>query len=1173
MALITEFPARCLNWVDPEGEGITSYTFYYFKNDLKYTLATSLRNEIELILPYGTFDILVDISDLMGATTEVSLGILNTTLPDKETFDNFNVTDKMNSLSAIGDQAKLGMSVTALSSIRDNADWLALNIDSLANLTEEEVMGRVEGIADDINNQLDLTADTMDFSTLPQINAGADVVSSAIEGITKADMAAFTVDLDAREKSIDLLDKMTNQLSDVEISSPYELEPFMSKSINTMASLMSGLNKITSQDEVAPPSDLKDAPNMDYDVDPGDDINFEVPTDPDEMFKQNVLDTTAQRAKKQIDKMMNIVDAMSNEVQRRSVVGEVIKANSENGASIIVAKVTEEILIEGMTVNTGENSNASVKFPPEFCPSRYDIPDTDCRKILGLTTVLWPCITHGYPDSSKYLSDKTKIISVDVSINEEKVRVTNESSPFLLEIPKSPESIPEPIYVNVSLSLNQLTSVVYHRFEIVKPLAAITIEVLPTNSSDDIYSNMVLIIDHKRLPTLSNYLWMYSLSDFSKDENNTYSLFIDSETNDNRTGNFYAGFGAIKPNLEENPINLTKEMLMEDFDDYRVRIFVSGCYYFDDVKQSWFGDGLQVVSATPTTTVCKASHLTPFGGGFLPTPNEIDFDFVFANAGFIDNLTLYLVLIIITSTYLLMLIWTIYMDKKDIERRGVIPLPDNKSDDKYLYEITFYTGPDAEAATESNIKFILSGDLGETNIRVLPPSDRILYKRYAVNSFVFTTPSPLGYVNLLRIMHDNSGLPPYDTWQLEAVIIRDLQTGEKYNFITHTWLAFNRNDGRIDRTFKTNNEIDSLKFLQKLYIESNNSANSDHMWLSVFMRPPGSRFNRKERLSVCAVFLYVSMLFSALWYDTSPETPRSGFFTFGPFSLSTEQTIIGLVIVFCVIPLTLFLSFIFKRARPRKLKTCRALEAIKKQESEAEKNYETKFKQKNNSNSRRAKDTSSQKCIPWWTRIFAWIIIIALIGVSIFFVWSYGIMWGEIKTTKWFSSFITTFFISVVIAQWIKVIFSSFVSISVCKSDKSFIEDIDCDEEMPNLGYDEEWKYIAPMSHSKSRKIDDIQGVDYEDPEIDAMRIRLTKQRDMGFVLRGVMLYCLFLTVLLILVSGRTNHSAFLLQSHLTKTFIKPGHQTLDFSRKVSFQVTVIKFVFNFLILLQKLHF
>ena len=68
-----------------------------------------------------------------------------------------------------------------------------------------------------------------------------------------------------------------------------------------------------------------------------------------------------------------------------------------------------------------------------------------------------------------------------------------------------------------------------------------------------------------------------------------------------------------------------------------------------------------------SVTVCKCSHLTTFGGGWIVMPNTIDWSYVFANADFLSNPTLYITEIVIAVAYIGALIWARRKDKKDVE--------------------------------------------------------------------------------------------------------------------------------------------------------------------------------------------------------------------------------------------------------------------------------------------------------------------------------------------------------------------------------------------------------------------------------------------------------------------------------------------------------------------------
>jgi cbb3-type cytochrome oxidase subunit 3 len=55
---------------------------------------------------------------------------------------------------------------------------------------------------------------------------------------------------------------------------------------------------------------------------------------------------------------------------------------------------------------------------------------------------------------------------------------------------------------------------------------------------------------------------------------------------------------------------------------------------------------------------------------------------VLSATGFMQNITIYMTLIVITTMYIIMLVWARKKDKKDVEQLGVIPLPDNEPEHK-----------------------------------------------------------------------------------------------------------------------------------------------------------------------------------------------------------------------------------------------------------------------------------------------------------------------------------------------------------------------------------------------------------------------------------------------------------------------------------------------------------
>jgi hypothetical protein len=60
----------------------------------------------------------------------------------------------------------------------------------------------------------------------------------------------------------------------------------------------------------------------------------------------------------------------------------------------------------------------------------------------------------------------------------------------------------------------------------------------------------------------------------------------------------------------------------------------------------------------------------------------------------------------------------------------------------------------------------------------------------------------LGLLNYIRIWHDNSGQNSSASWFLKYLIIRDLQTMEKFHFISQKRFAVEKDDGKVNILYK-----------------------------------------------------------------------------------------------------------------------------------------------------------------------------------------------------------------------------------------------------------------------------------------------------------------------------------------------------------------------------------
>ena len=168
------------------------------------------------------------------------------------------------------------------------------------------------------------------------------------------------------------------------------------------------------------------------------------------------------------------------------------------------------------------------------------------------------------------------------------------------------------------------------------------------------------------------------------------------ELNSTEMINFCGNISPTNPPITDQRFNFTS--------NYQLRIYTSGCYYLDQNNQ-WKSDGLVVGPLTNfDQTQCFSTHLTKFTGGFRVLPAPVNWNYVFANADFMKNKTVYLTVICVSVIYIILVIYSRFKDRKDLEKLGVTPLPDNHQSDQYFYQILVFTGQRKDSGTKSKVR-------------------------------------------------------------------------------------------------------------------------------------------------------------------------------------------------------------------------------------------------------------------------------------------------------------------------------------------------------------------------------------------------------------------------------------------------------------------------------------
>jgi len=285
------------------------------------------------------------------------------------------------------------------------------------------------------------------------------------------------------------------------------------------------------------------------------------------------------------------------------------------------------------------------------------------------------------PQSNTNLSTSISLSLLDRDKNEISIPTTVDH-PYRFLIPRDPNRIIPPMALQNVTSMNSIPHHLLfnlHYINIVQSnnlTVSVHIEIEPLNTS----LGYLFIYKFDSSPQLNSSIsqidgWsLFCPSNLSDD--NIYKYFLDNQmTQDHQSLIFgFREFNSTELNdvCSNQSMNRSvppiSDSLFDFTSNYQLRVYLSGCYYLDKDNQ-WKSDGLIVGSLTNhNETECYSTHLTIFAGGFFVLPEPINWNYVFVNANFNKNKTIYLTIICVSILYLLLIIYARYKDKKDIEK-------------------------------------------------------------------------------------------------------------------------------------------------------------------------------------------------------------------------------------------------------------------------------------------------------------------------------------------------------------------------------------------------------------------------------------------------------------------------------------------------------------------------
>ncbi|NWZ45627.1 PKD1 protein, partial [Brachypodius atriceps] len=339
-------------------------------------------------------------------------------------------------------------------------------------------------------------------------------------------------------------------------------------------------------------------------------------------------------------------------------------------------------------------------------------------------------------------------------------------------------------------------------------------------------------------------------------------------------------------------------------------LYTSLCQYFSEQEKRWKTEGIVPLEETrPDQAVCLTQHLTAFGASLFVPPNSVQFIFPAPGPGL--NYIVLLTCAVCFVTYSVAALIVHKLDVIDMNRVGVIPFCGKNG--MYKYEILVKTGWGRGSGTTAHVGIALYGVDNKSGHRHLDGDNA--FHRNSLDVFQIATERSLGSIWRIRIWHDNKGLSP--SWYLQHVIVRDLQSSKSYFFLVNDWLSVESedNDGLVEREVFAASESELRSFWRIFVAELQRGFFEKHVWLSLWDRPPRSRFTRLQRATCCCLLIFLFLCANAVWYGVVGSVHFSSVAVSSLIPVSVDTVAVGLVSSVVVYPLYLVILFLFRMAR------------------------------------------------------------------------------------------------------------------------------------------------------------------------------------------------------------------------------------------------------------------
>ncbi|CAF0819785.1 unnamed protein product, partial [Didymodactylos carnosus] len=1008
-------------------------------------------------------------------------------------------------------------------------DEVMNNLDNLVLVNPKKAVQLITDLAEKLNEmsenstnntEIDLSImnermTLMRLKMLSSMDVVLDVISDPIS-VIKAVKASTTVTansdqmpLNNQEKGAGLIEKVGNKVRDMELVDDNTITVLATSLMDTGGNVLYATSKTVQKNIEKDPETVKEELESTIEASKSEDNDQKVLFAPTEFYStcdecETLPEERWEMYRTQLDEQNHqIIDdrQRASHLAKRSssglfIVGDVLaNRTSDNDSKSIEGKS----MSMAFTKQSPDGLNV-ITTPMHLHYKQILIYAGKSSLSAGDTQIKLPALTDMLANSSsdvvtKVLSSKnnpyastTGNSTVEGSVvtiiltnnNGTEIPVQNTSKPISLFLTRPQNKMPD-IQEHELYNLNMK----YHKAILLDKYMALSVYIKPSSSIDSYVLYVSYGNDTVEPPTDSKFDFIYTLpnnnsisANYNNCEELKYTIFMPPSVH---YGNGTYIFGVRLNRL----VNITDQMKYSYNSSYIVSIYASGCQYWDEQRLVWSKEGCQIGSQTTMkSTECLCTHLTTFGSDFYVPPNTINFKTVWANFKKLhENAAVFVTVIGILGLYIIAAIWARKKDKKDIIK---------------------------DAGTTSNVSFIISGETADSGVRKLSDG------KQKVSGFQYQlTANPM----------------------------------ESY-FICDNWLAVEKSDGMVDRVVPVASTTE-LKSFTHLFTQSVKKKFSDgHLWFSVFSRPVRSNFTRLQRISCCISLLFCTMISNAMFYKTENKSEKGFILQLGPLRFTLTQLWISFIGTLIVLPVNLIIVTLFRKAgnNQQTLTTRPNSNNLLSLENKDDHYFSTENRRSNfithlkarfchrssvvqrqRLDDTRNKIEDKERTLPHWAIYIAWTLVILSILTCSFFIILYSMEWGRSRSNEWLSTMMLSFGQSVLIIDPLKVfIATAIISFLIRKpyDDETMDFNDPFAETLINTEDDFSFSQISTKEIARQRRVRLFELKPINHMEMKQARELRLKEIKMSEIIREVLIYCLFTTILLFLsYQARDIHS------------------------------------------------